>query len=435
MALRFVNREKELEELNKRYKSKKAEFFVIYGRRRVGKTELIKEFVKDKPHFYFLAKEQDIGLERERFQKMFAKKFDVYIESESFEEFFSDFQPEKKFVFVIDEFPYWISKKREIVSEFQYLWDEILKSKNVFLILCGSSVSMMEDQVLAYKSPLYGRRTGQIKVQEFAFRELFSYFPDNSFEQNLKIYGAVGGIPFYLEQFKDKFNLKDTFFNKANILFEEAEILLREELREVNTYFNIMKTLEEGATKLNEIATKSKVSITNINKYLNVLINLGFVKKNYAVTRSKPLYKVSDNYFKFWLNFVYPNKTHIEENVDSVIELVKSNYSRYLGPIFEDVCREYVKYPKVGTWWYKDTEIDIVAVDESKSKILFGECKWSDDVDAKKLLEELKQKAKKVKWHKNRKEEYVLFAKSFSNKADAQLVDLKDLEEYFGERK
>ncbi|HIG93777.1 TPA: ATP-binding protein [Candidatus Woesearchaeota archaeon] len=454
MLLKFINRKVELQALEQAYRSSRAEFFVIYGRRRIGKTELLKQFSKDKTHFYYLAKKQKLELELEEFQRKFAAHFNIYLKpctrfEDLFREIFIQTRFKEKVVIIIDEFPYWIAEDKKVLSEFQYLWDEILTSQSVFLILCGSYMSVMEEQVLGVKSPLYGRRSGQIKVEPLHVKNLASFFPHYSVEDLIKIYGAVGTVPFYLKEMSDSLsfidNIKNTFFNKANILHQEAEFLLREELREVNVYFNILKTIIDGSTTLTEIATKSRVDITNINKYLATLLSLRLITKIKPLTASnkekKYLYKIADNYFRFWLTFVYPYQSEIEENSSQLQPLLQQEYPHYLGVIFEDICQKIIKDMnikiskiglEVGTWWYKDKEIDLLAINEKTSEILLGECKWQEQVDAMEILSSLKEKANFVEWRKGkRKECWVIFAKSFKKKISEEglyLYDLKDIE-------
>ncbi len=448
MLLNFVDRENELSGLNDLYQKERADLFVLYGRRRIGKTTLCKKFAEDKPHFYFLARVQDHALELERMKEVFSERFDTFIPDVKdieglFKEMLDKIDDKKKFVFIIDEFPYWIEEDRSILSEMQYIWDEILKDENIFLILTGSSVGMMESDVLDHKSPLYGRRTGQLKLTEIPVHKISEFLPKYSNEELIKTYGALGGVPFYLKEFdpeKDFFeNIRDTFLNKLNILHEEAEILLREELRKPNIYFNIIKAMIDGATTLSEISSQSRVSITNVNKYLKVLERLEIIMREYPVTGSskkkKFLYRITDNYFRFWLSFVYPYQGRIEENPDSVLMNIKSNYDRYMGPVFEEVCMDYIarhyQYQELGRWWYGDKEIDIVALD--RNTIIFGECKWSKNKIGVSVLEDLKEKSKDVRWKNNsRKEKYILFSRSGFTKELIQhehieLIDIMDI--------
>ncbi|OYT27950.1 ATPase [Thermoplasmatales archaeon ex4572_165] len=432
MLLKFVDRGEELHTLDEKFHSPNAEFVIVYGRRRIGKTELIKKFAHDKKHFYFLSRKEPLALEVNRFRTKFSKKFNIYIEeTDDFEVLFrrivEKIDISEKFVFLIDEFPYLIESYKPVVSVFQSVWDEVLKDKNVFLILTGSSVSMMETEVLGYKSPLYGRRTGQLNLMEIPLSFLPKFLPGYDAVDLIQSYGALGGISFYLKEFDSKNgffqNVENTFFNKHNILFQEAEILLKEELREPNTYFNILKAMIDGATKLSEISTKSLVDITNVNKYISVLQTLKLVRKIYPVMMPEKkrnfLYKVTDNYFRFWLSYVYPYKEEIEENPMGVTDFIKKQYQEYMGSIFEDVVRQMLHvtdnwhFSTVGSWWYKENEIDIVAINERSKKILFGECKWQNKEMNKGVYEKLLEKKELVKWNNDKWEENIaLFSKS-----------------------
>ncbi len=452
MLLTFVDRDLELSGLDDQYKKKRAGLFILYGRRRIGKTTLAKKFAESKPSFYFLAKRQDLSLELERLRESFSEEFDIFIEkSEDLDGFFKNvidrIEFEDKFVFIIDEFPYWIEENKSILSEMQHLWDERLKEENIFLVLTGSSIGMMETEVLNYKSPIYGRRTGQLKLNEMPISALKNFLPSYSYEDLIRTYGALGGIPFYLKEFdKEKGffkNIETTFFNNLNILYEEAEILLREELRKPNVYFNMIKAIIDGATKLSEISSESHVSVTNVNKYLNVLERLEIIEREYPVTESAKKknfhYRVTDNYFRFWLSFVYPNQGNIEENSKNIVKKVKKDYDHFMGPVFEEVCDMYVKknrdYDKVGKWWYKENEIDVVGLNEEKDKMLLGECKWSKKTVGQGLYHKLKEKEEKVRWkNDDRQVEYILFSRSGFDEDlyslaedDLSLVDLEDL--------
>lgn len=449
----LIDRKQELAWLSKAYKSKRAEFGIIYGRRRLGKTFLIKNFIKNKPHFYFLAKQQPMELEFERFKGRISRKFNVFLEAKTWEELFKEVADKiakkgKKFIIIIDEFPYWILKDKGIVSEFQYLWDEILNKENIMLVFLGSYVSIMEQRVLSYKSPLYGRRTFQIAIKEMQVKYLFEFLKRYGCEDTIKVYGLADTIPYYLCMIDNDVSFKG---NLRNLLspnhpfYQDAEILLSSELREYNTYFNILKAILDGAAKLNEIAGRSRVDITNIIKYLNVLIGLRFLEKVKPVTsgvkEKNYQYRIKDNYLKFWLTYVYPYKEEIEESSEQHIDFIISDYPNYMGNIFEDFCRKYLRisakfnFAKIGKWWHKDKEIDIVALNEITGEILFGECKWKERVNAEKIVKELSEKAGYVQWHnEKRKEHYAVFAKSFKRKVreldgkEVYCFDLKDLE-------
>ena len=454
MLLHFVDREKELKILEDRYASGKAELIPIYGRRRIGKTELIKHFVKGRPHFYFLAKKKRLTDEMERFRLRASETMNIFIpEVKTWEGIFEHIlkSGKERLVVIIDEFPFWIEKDASIVSDFQHLWDEFLKDKDIVLILCGSYVSIMENYVLGYKSPLYGRRTAQIEVDKLGFWEFVKFFPKWNLEEIIMAYGALDGIPFYIEKFDlDKSfleNIKNNFWKSGSVLNREAEFLLSQELREVEVYLSIMRSIFEGASKLNEIATKSHVEVTNINKYLKVLIDLKFISTESPVLVSRPkrknfVYKIADNFFNFWLSYVYPFKDDIEiKEIEHLKMFFQKDYSRYMGFVFETVCRQAIprlniplKPTKTGRWWHKDKEIDLVCLDENRKEALFVECKWADlkEKGARKVLEELKEKSKFVEWQR-KKEYFGLIGKKVLGKENLKkegffVFDLEDFE-------
>ncbi len=446
MILSFVDREAELRLLEEAYKPSNFGFIILYGRRRVGKTGLIKQFIADKPHFYFLAKKKPLKEEMERFRLKFSETFNVFIpEAKNWDELMETIYKatEGKLIIVIDEFPYWIEKDSSILSDFQHLVDETLKNKNILLLLCGSYVSLMETDVLGYKSPLYGRRTGQIELNRLDFKNFSKFFPGWKLENIIKAYGALDGIPFYINEFDSGKNflenIKNTFWKNGSVLNKEAEILLSEELREVEVYMGIMRSVFEGATKLGEIASKSHVEITNINKYLKVLLDLRFLSTEAPVVLDKPkrkstIYKLTDNFLTFWFSYVYPFRDDIEIGETGRLEdFFEKDYDRYSGFIFEKAARQLlvdltlpITPTKSGRQWGnipkaekgKNTyEIDLVCLEETKKEALFIECKWSDlkEKEARQVLEDLKEKAKFVGWER-KKEYFGLMAKKISGK-------------------
>lgn len=430
----FVGRKTELIALKEAYNSKKAEFFIVFGRRRIGKTSLIKEFAKAEKHFYFLAKKQKIPLEIERLAERIAEELGIYVKSRRdlesvFRELSEKLDKSEKTIIIIDEFTYWVEQEKQVLSEFQAIWDENLCEKNVFLVLSGSSISVMESEVMGTKSPLHGRRTGQIHLHQLPVSELREMLPAYSFSDIIRVYGVAGGVPYYAQEFSDKKsfgeNLLGTVFNKSNILSMEAEILLREELREIHAYFAILRSILEGAAKTGEIASKSHVDITNINKYLRVLMQLRLIEKEYPITgpaKSRNfLYRIKDNYMRFWLKYYYYNEGAVEENAAEVVKSVLAGYDDYIGRhVFEEVCKSSLPklvgggYPKIGRWWFEGNEIDIVAIDEEKGRIIFGECKWKKRKTSVSDIEGLLGKSSLVEWRKGRKrkESFVFFSKS-----------------------
>jgi len=450
---KFVDRTEELSFLEEHYKSNRPEFIIIYGRRRVGKTELIKQFIRGKVAFYFLAKKQKLDIELVRLRDTFSRMFGVWIKpSDSWEDVFKEIlnvmesRTRNKCIIVIDEFSYWLEKDERILYTFQALWDELFSKHNVMLILMGSSVSIMSSSVLNYKSPLYGRRTSQWGLEPLKFYHLREFYPRYTFENIIKVFGCTGGIPYYLIQFDDTHtfmeNIRRLFFSKGGIFFEEGEILLKEELREPYVYLDILRAISEGRTKRAEIANAAGVDITNISKYLNTLEKLDIIVRKYPVVgvprKSKyAQIKIKDLFFNFWLRFVYPFKEEISLDIYDIAQFEES-FSRYMGYVFEEIAlqsliklmkkNKFIKFNKIGSWWFKDVEIDILALNSMSKTIIFGECKWSDNINPKKLLKELckKQEHVSLPWEPSAVY-YVLFAKSFAITLDEPNVFMFDL--------
>lgn len=455
MFLKFINRKDELQFLEERYMHEGLDFIIIYGRRRIGKTELIKNFVKDKPHIYMLCNKAGTGTNITRFKREVAKYLsEPEIATEELEEIFSHLvqKTKDKLVVVLDEFSYLVEKDNSTPSVFQAVIDEVLKDKNIMLITCGSSISMMES-LLGYKNPLYGRKTGHMRIDYLKFRYLKEFFPRYTFEENIKAYAILGGVPFYLEKFDPKKspleNAREQILSKKGQLYEEVDFLLREELREPDVYKSILVAIAHGGSKVGEIASKAGIKASDLDRYLKVLMMLGIVKKEIPVTAKKSkktLYTIDDNFFEFNSLFFEPYRSDIEiEEKANLEESLRRNFNSYLGKKFEKLLRnEAIRimspFPvsKVGKWWgfyrenelRKELEIDAVALNEETKEILFCECKWQGKVNADKIFEELKKKARYVDWNNNtRKEHYAIVAKNFSKRTGhAICIDLNELE-------
>lgn len=453
MFQQFIDRDKELDFLNKIYREKKSSLIVIYGRRRVGKTELIKEFIKNKLHIYFLA---DMRGDYQNLKEMqhfmgdflqdnLFKKADIRDWIELFYEFSKRIK--NKIIIVIDEFPYLIMSNKAIPSIFQKIWDNNLSSKDVCLILLGSSIGMMETAVLGYKSPLYGRRTGQWRALPLKFKYLYKFLPNYSTEDLIRVFSITDGIPAYILTMNPKFsfseNLTENIFKSGSFLYQEAEFLLRQELREQANYFNILKAISMGKMKYGEIVNFTELDKSLVSKYLHTLILLHVIRKEFPVTQKKETrnarYIFEDNYYNFWFRFVYPNKTLIESGkIKELMGIVKTDINIYFSQVFEKLCRDFLfdkslmVFNKIGRWWHKDKEIDVVALNEKTKEILFAECKWKNRVNAEKTFAELREKSHHVDWNDDkRKQYYAIFAKSFKEKIKEKNVycfDLKDVE-------
>ncbi|MFP3910008.1 MAG: ATP-binding protein [Archaeoglobaceae archaeon] len=456
MYQHFINRGEELNLLGEIYRSRKAEFVVIYGRRRVGKTELVLNFVADKPSIYFLAEERRDKENLEEFKSRVGEylkdEWLARLEVEGWPELFRYIAQnlgDSKPVIIIDEFPYLVKHNSGIPSAFQKAWDLYLKNSSIMLVIVGSSISMIED-LLGYKSPLYGRRTAQLEVRPLKFLDTSKFLPNYSLDELIKVYSCVGGIPFYVAQFdRNKTfsqNLEDLFLKRGRFLYEEADFLLKQEFREPANYFSLLKSISFGYTKYGEIVNYTGLDKSIVSKYLDNLAKIRVVKKSYPVLSKKEKtrdtrYEITDNYYKFWFRFVYPNKSLIEENRSKeVLKKIENGMNTYLGPIFEEVSSMILPYKldfevsKLGRWWHKNEEIDLIALNEESKEIAFFECKWSDlsRKEAKRTLSNLERKSTQVKYGDRRL--YGIIAKNIERKEDIRdegyfVCDLSDFEE------
>ena len=458
----FIDRAEELEFLQERYDKKGFDFIVIYGRRRIGKTELIKNFVKGKPHVYFLCNKAGTASNISRFKKQVARFFsEPEIASEDLEVIFSYIlsRAKEKLVIIFDEFPYLVEKDDAVPSLFQQVIDELLKNRNIMLIICGSSISMMEEQ-LGYKNPLYGRKTGHIRINSLRFKYFKDFFPENRIEENIKIYSILGGVPFYLDTFcaeKSALeNAKEQILSRRGMLYEEVDFLLKEEFREPDIYKNILSAISSGSTKVAEISDKSGIKASDMDRYLKALIRLDIIRKDIPVTEKKSkktLYTIADNFFDFYSLFFEPNRSDIEiGETKSVEDSLEKNFNTYVGRKFEKLIRtEMLMYlcpfaaTKTGRWWgfhreggkRKELEIDAVCLNENTKQIFFVECKWKilSERNAIEILEGLKGKVRFVQWIEGvRKEYFGLVAKKIEGKDDLSkkgffVFDLDDFEQ------
>lgn len=435
----FIGRERELATLNKLYASNKFEFTVIYGRRRVGKTALINQFIEGKNAIYFMGVESNAKQNLENFSKSIIE-YNTGIETEtsflSFQaalEYVFKLSEKERLILSIDEYPYVARSSKSLASTLQLLIDKYKDSSKLMLILCGSSMSYMEDHVLAYKAPLYGRRTAQMKIVPFDFEETCHYFQNFSDEDKALIYGIVGGTPQYLLQMNDKLsvkdNIKNTYLNSTSALFEEPENLLKQEVREPALYNAIITAIATGASRMSEISNKVGEDTNVCSTYVKNLVSLGIIQKEtpYGEKASrKSIYSIEDNMFRFWYRFVPENNSIIARGAaDLAYKRIEPFLSDYMGKVFEEICKQYlwklllsgkcpVEFSSLGRQWGNDpvekrqAEIDIIA-EQDKNTALFGECKWTNEKVDLGVLETLVKRSELFLY---KEVYYYLFAKS-----------------------
>lgn len=438
---KFINRYEEREFLESEFNRSSSSLVILYGRRRVGKTALVSNFMIGKSSIYFLATEESEAQNRTAFKDMVAnftentllKNTTAYSWDIIFQ-VLADYKPHEKKLIAIDEFQYLGKSNPAFPSIFQKIWDTILKDKNIMVILCGSLVSMMESQTLNYTSPLYGRRTGQIKLKQIPFEYYSEFFPDKSRREMIEYYSVTGGVPKYIELFYDSDNIytaiQKNVISKSSFLYSEPNFLLQQEVAEIGSYFSIIKTIAAGNQKLSKIAGALELKQTGLSKYLKTLTDLGVLEREVPITEKNPekskrgLYKIKDNFILFWFKFIYPNLSYIESgNEEIAMQKIRENLSdNHISYVYEDVCIEKMwslnaqnkwsfHFDKVGRWWNNNTEIDIVAVDTAGVDIVFGECKYLKSPIGMDTLKSLEQKSKSVEWNNNnRRNYYILFS-------------------------
>lgn len=462
----FYCREKELSDMNKRYAKDKFECLVVYGRRRVGKTALINEFCKDKSTVFFSALNATSQENLEALSKAIYEKEHPGAEAApvypSFDAAFAEITrmaEKERLVFVIDEYPYLARTNKSISSRLQHIIDHTWKDGNLFLVLCGSSMSFMEYQVLGYESPLYGRRTGQYKIQALTYKEMTVFNPDLTNEDQALVYGVTGGIPHYINKLDIEGDvdtaLKENLFNTSSYLYEEPGNLLKQELREPAVYNSVIAAIAGGASKANEIATKVGLESAVCAKYLKVLLDLGIIKKETPITEKagkKTIYAIGDNFFRFWYRFVPQNTSAITAGrTDKIYDsVIKRHFSDYMGLVYEQMCKEYlflyaedlpIILSDIGQWWgndakeKKEVQIDIVGTPVDGKEYIIGSCKYRNEPIGVDEFELLKHYAEV--FGKGEKYHYYIFSKSgftkglqaFGDKGEVKLVTLQDMYE------
>lgn len=407
---KFHGRNEELKKLNRRYKDDKFECIIIYGRRRVGKTALINEFCKDKPTIFFSAlnttgRENLEALSKAiwNYERSGMENTPVFSDYDAAFAELTALTQEKRIVVVIDEYPYLAKAMPAVSAMLQHLIDHKWNNSHMFLILCGSSMSFMENQVLGQESPLYGRRTGQFKIEPMDYKETAAFHPELPPTDNALIYGITGGVPHYINKLDVRDSLDEALllnlFDRSAYLYEEPANLLKQELREPAIYNAIIKAVAEGASRPNEIVTKTGEDSSIVTKYLKTLIDLGIVKRETPIAEKpgrKTIYLLADNFFRFWYRFVPTNTSAIDSGriSETYEHAVKPYLSDYMGLTFEQMCRDYLIYyaknlpielNETGQWWGNDPlqkkqiQIDIVGTPVNGKEYLIGSCKYRNE--------------------------------------------------------
>jgi len=419
----FVNRVSELELLEKRYASGKAEFFVLYGRRRVGKTELLARFCEGKRSIFFVS---DLGSEISLRATLSAavnttlfgpnQMTAVYSTWEDLLNALTQAAQSERLVVVLDEFPYLVTAHPPLATILQRVWDQTLKNSQIMLILCGSYIGMMEETVLGYQAPLYGRRTAQYLLEPLKFKDARIFYPSFDLEDQVRAYAVYGGTPAYLRTLQPQQSLRenilDGILRRGSFLYDEVRFVLQQELREPRNYFAILQAIAAGKTRLNEI--KQATGIEGATAYLDTLQQLHLVERLVPVTETQPhksrrgIYRLKDPYLRFWFRYVHPNRSQLERGGAQIIleNQVIPEIDHFSSLTFEEVCQQFFWQAglsgklsfvpiNIGNWWNANEEVDLLVLGENDAILV--ECKWTSKPAGIDILAELERKEQIVR--------------------------------------
>jgi AAA+ ATPase superfamily predicted ATPase len=441
MTTPFWDRESELAFLEEQYRQPGSNLVVLYGRRRVGKTTTVARFSADKPSLIYLADRSMEATLQKRFLDTLARFLDDDLLGQVTPpdwdwivgQFVRRADFTQKIVLMIDEFQALAQVNDAFPSILQRLWDTELSARNVMLILCGSLVGMMYRTTLAYDSPLYGRRTGQLRMRPLSFSALRLAFPDRAFNDVVRLYAVSGGIPVYVHALAgDKLlpQVERAILRPSGRLYDEPRFVLSGEVSDTTTYFSILQSIAAGNRKQTHIATKLGLTSSYLSSYLRILVDLQVLERRLPVTADparsrRSLYYIGDQFFDFWFRYVYPYQAELESGRPAVaLADIRRTFDQYVSHSFEDCIRSWVWHlvdagalpftiHKIGSWWHRSTEIDLLGFNEDTHDIVFGECKWSRTPVGIDVLKDLYSRAQRVPWHRgDRREWYILASRS-----------------------
>jgi len=426
----FVNRDRELDQLTSCYESDEAEFIVLYGRRRLGKSELVRQSIADRDDaVYYQAVESTAENQLEQFVNTVTTTFQQLERLRQDWETLLEALGDEDAIVVIDEFPFLIEEDDSLPSRIQRVWDTHLQDTSMTLVLVGSSISVMEEKVLAGGSPLYGRRTATIDLEPLSLTDVAAFAPEYDEETTLKTWAIYGGTPFYLQTLDPTRslakNVQQSILTEQGLLYSEPEFLLRTELQQPNTYFSILRALAHGRRRPNEIAGMAGVESQSLSTYLQKLRRLRIVERHIPVTASptsskRGRYRLASPLFRFWFRFVYGNQDQLGLLGDDAFdEVVAPALADYVSPLFERACQTVLpslvdrQFQAVGQWWFKEHELDVLGVTDEG--LVAGECKFTSSPVSEGVLTDLERTTEQVQWSQKPADgdtQYVLFSRS-----------------------
>lgn len=437
----FINRKDTLGFMETLWNKKTAQFLVVYGRRRVGKTAVLGRFSSKKPILHWMAY-RTTG--KELLSDFSRHVYTILHNGEAPEGDFTygswkvaletiSSSPAKLGI-VIDEFPYIAEADPSFPSVLQAVWDKSLSKTNNFLAVSGSSISMVKNEILKEKGPLYGRATAILHLAPIKPANLDEFFPRYSSVQLVEVYGITGGVPKYFEFISDNMpvlkNIEIAIKTKSTFLTSEPEFLLSEEFRETRTYLAILRALGKGASEIREISGLCGIDTKALSKYVDQLMELKLVERKISADKEpdkgrKGRYAICDPFINFYFHFISPYLQEIEKDrYDAVIKNIERNFDSYIGKyIFEDICREWLAGladkgklsflpERVGSYWDRDMQIDVMGINHHDRAMILGEAKWTNQKVGLEILNNLEEKTKKLSKQSNYHCQLVLFSRS-----------------------
>ncbi len=435
MKAPFIDREQELEWLNKLWKTGLPGFIIVYGRRRIGKTRLLMEWIKDKPHVYYqcLPVSDDVNLSRLArtigeqlgldvfYRVSFSGLNDIL---ELLSRVFRD-----KLVIVLDEFTYWARYSSKVLGELQYFIDHILPTTRYMLVVCGSLVGVMHRSILSYGSPLYGRRTGSLKLNQLEPWYIKYFVKIKNKTDRVRVYALVGGLPHYLTYIYGLTSLKEVvnklFGARISPIYDEPYMLFREEFRNPEIYYSIVSAIAHGHNRLSSIADYTGIERTHLPKYLRTLMDLDYIEYVVPIFSKRGRYRVKDPILRTWFKLIEPRLYLVEAgDYDRVVNEVLAEIDTLASQVFEDIARRYVVRKHVplfksnnivvGPYIYKGIEIDLVILSKKEKRAHVYEIKWSDlsKKDLEREFKKLEQKIEKTILREYDVQKYIIARKA-----------------------
>lgn len=480
--MEFVGRTYELNYLDRLYDQAEASLCVVYGRRRIGKTRLLTHWLETRelPGFYWVASDtsavatlrslSQILYEQIHGQRPDDPSFSYYDWDEWLRQLASFAQQRStKTVVILDEFTYAIEAYPDLPHKLQAAWDHSLKKLPILLILSGSQVGMMEDEFLAHRSPLYGRATGLLHLQQWSFRDLRAGFPNYDIESCIALYSVLGGVPYYLEQIDPTLSVVENIMQRVMqsplLVQDEPRLLLHDHFQQPGLYTAIIGEVANATHSPKEIAKNLGIEAGTVSSYLNTLVRIGLLIRETPATERHPArsrrsrYRVTDPYLRFYHRFLAPNlPLLLRGSYRAVWNTIEQHWRAFVGTYtFEELCREWVYVAAeigqlsflpqtVGSHWSKSEQIDLVAINWDEATVLFGECKWKRTsvfslAETQKLVSRAAQISLATQSGRPFTSQYIFFSRSgfsppaqtYAEEVGAQLVDLTELDRVLGQ--